>query len=316
MKRIILIALGAIVTLSSVNAQNFQRFQSKDVKETYQYAQKDTNNLCLDRIYNPEKFTPDKKMPAMIFMFGGGWAFGARGGNYSYLTDIGIQVISIDYRLGLKAYGYGPSPDDVFKKAVHMGLDDLTDAMAYVIAHADEWNIDKDKIMLSGSSAGAINTLMSIYDICTDGPYSKKFPEGWMPAGYIGYAGAVIDEAQDLVWKKKPCPLMFFHGSGDQTVAFDVQRRSNGNVFGPMYIIKQLEEMEVPYYLYVEDDADHVLSYKGYSGYNFNEIHTFIEKLVLQGLPLRIKTEEYNMVEPSHLPGMPAHPRKAQNEAK
>jgi acetyl esterase/lipase len=160
----------------------------------------------------------------MIYMYGGGWAFGGRGGDFSYLTDIGVQVISIDYRKGLTKYGYNPAPPEEMEKAIDMALDDLTDAMAFVLSRADEWKVDKDKVMLSGSSAGGITTLLSIYDICNDGPYSKKFPEGWMPAGYIGYAGAIINRQQELSWAKTPCPMMFFHGSADFTVTVDVQR--------------------------------------------------------------------------------------------
>lgn len=294
MKKIILTSLAMLILISSSFAQT--------VKETYLYAVKGTDSLYLDRIYNPEKLTPGAKIPTMLYMFGGGWAFGARGGNYSYLTDIGVQVITIDYRLGLKEYGYGPSPDDVFRNAIQMALDDETDALAFTLKNAQEWNVDTDKVMLSGSSAGAITTLMSIYDICNEGPYSVKFPQGWMPAGYIGYAGAIITTEKELEWAKKPCPMMFFHGSGDTTVAFERKDRSNGNVFGPKYILSQLHEMGIPNYLYVEIDADHVMSYKPFSGYNTKEIQTFVEKFVIKGLPLEMKTEEYNLKEPSHLP--------------
>ena len=184
-----------------------------------------------------------------------------------------------------------------------------------MIAHAAEWKIDPEKIMLSGSSAGGITTLMAIHDLCNGGPFTKKLPAGWMPAGYIGYAGGIITRAQDIGWAKKPCPMMFFHGSGDSTVAFDVKRSDELNVFGPKYILAQLHEMEVPNWLYCEIDGDHVLSYKPFSGYNTHEIQTFVEKFVIQGLELEMKTEEYNMVESSHLPGFkPVHSRNPNPE--
>lgn len=316
MKKLILAAAFLILMATTIAGQNQQRPQmapNPDTIETYLYAVKGKDSLFLDRHINPAKINPDKKIPTMIYMFGGGWAYGSRRGRYNYLTEIGVQVISIDYRKALEKYGYsdviGPMPDTM-SRAINIALDDLTDAMSFVIKHADEWNVDLDKVMLSGSSAGAITTLMSIYDICNDGPYSKKFPAGFMPAGYIGYAGAIINEDKDLVWNKKPCPMMFFHGSGDTTVPYDMKRVNKLSVYGPQYILKQLHEMEVPNALYVEEDADHVMSYKPFSGYNTNEIQTFVEKFVIQGLKLEMKTTEYNMIEPSHLPGMPSHPRK------
>ena len=157
MRNIISLALCLSLTAGMAFAQ--------PVKETYQYALKGTDTLRLDRLYNPEK-TVEGKTPAMVYMFGGGFAFGSRGGRFDYLTDIGVQVFSIDYRLGLKEYGYRPSPPEVRQKATDMALDDLTDAMAYVLVHAEEWGIDPQKIMLSGSSAGGLTTLRAIYDIC------------------------------------------------------------------------------------------------------------------------------------------------------
>lgn len=305
MKRMILLT-GLVFLTTAVFSQT--------VKETYLYAVKEADSLFVDRHYDPSRMV-EGETPAMIYMYGGGWAFGNRGGRFDYLTDIGVQVISIDYRKGLTEYGYGPAPDEVRARAIDMAFDDLTDAMVFVLEHASEWGIDKEKIMLSGSSAGGITTLMAIYDICNGGPYSRKFPKDWMPAGYIGYAGAIISAEEDLKWAKKPCPMLFFHGSADTSVAFDVSRKGGSNVFGPKYILAQLHEMEVPNWLYCEIDADHVLSYKPFSGYNTHEIQTFVEKFVVQGLQLEMKTEEYNLVESSHLPGFkPVHSKNPDAE--
>jgi len=305
MKKLAIIT-GLLLSVVGVSAQ--------PVRETYQFAIKGSDTLFVDRHYDPSRMQ-EGKTPLMIYMYGGGWAFGSRGGRFTYLTDIGVQVVSIDYRKGLTEYGYNPSPPEKMEEAIQMALDDLTDAMAFVLKNADEWKVDVDKIMLEGSSAGGITTLMAIYDICNDGPYSKKFPAGWMPAGYIGYAGGIINRQQDLTWAKKPCPMMFFHGSADSTVTFNVSRSDALNVFGPTYILAQLHEMEVPNWLYCEIDGDHVLSYKPYSGYNTHEIQTFVEKFVVQGLQLEMKTEEYNMIESSHLPGFkPVHSKNPDAE--
>jgi len=306
MKKLAIIA-GLLLCIVGASAQ--------PVRETYQFAVKGSDTLFVDRHYDPSRMA-EGNTPLMIYMYGGGWAYGSRGGRFTYLTDIGVQVISIDYRKGLTEYGYSPAPPEKMEAAIEMALDDLTDAMVFVLKNAEAWKVDVNKIMLEGSSAGGITTLMAIYDICNDGPYSKKFPAGWMPAGYIGYAGAIINRQQDLKWAKKPCPMMFFHGSGDSTVTFNVQRSDALNVFGPTYILAQLHEMEVPNWLYCEIDGDHVLSYKPYSGYNTHEIQTFVEKFVIQGLELEMKTEEYNMVESSHLPGMrPVRSRNADSAA-
>ena len=306
MKRFLCGAFALTMCLAALHAQ--------PVRETCLYAVKGADSLFVDRHIDWSRVQGDK-IPTMIYMYGGGWAYGSRGGRFTYLTDIGVQVISIDYRKGLTKYGYNPAPPEEMEKAIQMALDDLTDAMAFVLKQADAWKVDVDKVMLSGSSAGGITTLMSIYDICNGGPYSKKFPAGWMPAGYIGYAGGIINSEQDLHWNNKPCPMMFFHGSADFSVTFNVQRSETLNVFGPTYILAQLHEMEVPNWLYCEIDGDHVLSYKPFGGYNTHEIQTFVQKFVLQGLKLEMKTEEYNLEESSHLPGFkPVHSKNPDAE--
>ena len=52
-----------------------------------------------------------------------------------------------------------------------------------------------------------------------------------------------------------------------------------------------------------------------FGGYNTHEIQTFVEKFVLQGLKLEMKTEEYNLEESSHLPGFkPVHSKNPDAE--
>jgi len=278
---------------------------SQIVKETHRFAIKGKDTLYVDRIYDPAVAAPENR-PTMIYMYGGGWAFGDRGGDFRYLTDIGVQVVSIDYRKALTRYGYsnviGTMPDTM-SYAIDVALQDLTDAIAFVLSHSKEWAVDTKKVMLSGSSAGAVTTLHAIYDICNQGKYSKKFPEDFMPAGYIAYAGAMISEATDLKWNKKPCPMMFFHGSGDMVVPMSKRNVNKLTIFGPDYILDQLHQMEVPNWLYIEEGADHVISYKPFTGYNTAEIQTFITKFVIQGLKLEMYTKEKNMVAPSKLPG-------------
>jgi len=278
---------------------------SQIVKETHRFAIKGKDTLYVDRIYDPAVAAPENR-PTMIYMYGGGWAFGDRGGDFRYLTDIGVQVVSIDYRKALTRYGYsnviGTMPDTM-SYAIDVALQDLTDAIAFVLSHSKEWAVDTKTVMLSGSSAGAVTTLHAIYDICNQGKYSKKFPEDFMPAGYIAYAGAMISEASDLKWNKKPCPMMFFHGSGDMVVPISKRNVNKLTIFGPDYILNQLHQMEVPNWLYIEEGADHVISYKPFTGYNTAEIQTFITKFVIQGLKLEMYTKEKNMVAPSKLPG-------------
>lgn len=291
MKKLALAALAALFFSFVLSAQ--------PVKETYLFAIKGQDTLYLDRIYDPAT-SGDGLMPTMIYMYGGGFAFGNRGGNFSYLTDIGVQVISVDYRKLLTATGYAPVAPEVKENAQNTAIEDLSDAIAFTLNHADEFRIDMKKVMFSGSSAGSICTMMALYDICNEGELSRKYPEGFMPAGYIAYAGAIRNRQEALIWKNKPCPMMFFHGTEDTSLPIDTLFKDGISTFGPLYITAQLQEMGVPYWLYIEDGADHALSSTPFRN-NVAEIQTFIKKYVIEGLPLQMVTHEKNLVAPNSL---------------
>ena len=57
--------------------------------------------------------------------------------------DRGIAVIALNYRLSMEAKY--PEP-----------LKDIKQAIRYIKVHADEWNIDADKLVAWGGSAGGI----------------------------------------------------------------------------------------------------------------------------------------------------------------
>ena len=114
MKKILLLVTVLAAFAPTISAQK--------IKETHRFAIKGADTLFVDRHIDNSKVKSDL-VPTMIYMYGGGWAFGGRGGDFSYLTDIGVQVISIDYRKGLTKYGYNPAPPEEMEKAIDMALD-------------------------------------------------------------------------------------------------------------------------------------------------------------------------------------------------
>ena len=86
-----------ILLLLAVFAAFIPVASAQKVKEVRRYAIKGTDTLFVDRHVDLSK-VKGGLIPTMIYMYGGGWAFGGRGGDFGYLTDIGVQVISIDYR--------------------------------------------------------------------------------------------------------------------------------------------------------------------------------------------------------------------------
>jgi hypothetical protein len=257
--------------------------QSKIEKETLAYATKDGKELRLDK-YVDNSIKATGKRPVMIYVHGGGFATGSSKNalqiKYNkHFAAQGFVSISINYRLGLEG---NKQPDMVaINKAVSMGSEDLLDATAFLLSKAKEWNIDTDKILISGGSAGAIACLNAEYAICTEDKSTEKLPKDFNYAGLISHAGNVIVMQDTLIWKKMPCPMLLMHGSKDMQVNFNSVKIENTLLAGANYLHKQFEKMSIAHWLYEEVDADHIVALKPLQ-YNFVEIDTFIDRFVMK----------------------------------
>ena len=108
----------------------------KTIAET-KYGKRD---LHLD-LYTP---TEEGVYPAVIFIFGGGWRSGDKSMQWPLAMNVaakGYVTATLEYRL---------SPEAAYPAAVH----DIKDVIKYLRIHAQEFNIDPDKIAVSGCSAG------------------------------------------------------------------------------------------------------------------------------------------------------------------
>lgn len=269
--------------LLSVIAVSIGFGQSKIDKETLVYATKDGKELRIDK-YVDNGVQSIAKRPVMIYVHGGGFAMGSSKNalqiKYNkHFAAQGFVSISINYRLGLAGI---QKPDmGAINKAVMMSSEDLLDATAFIISKAKEWNIDTEKILISGGSAGAIACLNAVYAICSQDKSAKKLPNDFNYAGVISHAGNVIVQQDTLNWKKTPCPMLLMHGSVDMQVNFNSAKVEKTLFAGSNYLHKQFEKMNVAHWLYEEVGADHIVALKPLQ-YNFGEIDSFIEKFVMQ----------------------------------
>ena len=179
--------------------------------------------------------------PAVVFVHGGGWAGGdpsQAGGNGMHFARHGIATISISYRLA-PAHHF-PAP-----------LDDVRRGLRHVRAHAGEFGVDPDRLLLMGLSAGAHLTMLAhatrdvaalvpdlpaeLRDVSEEvlgviahyGPYdlSRRKPVGtWDPV-----ADLMGDHATDPEWIRlaspvhhaaaATAPILLIHGTADAVVS-------------------------------------------------------------------------------------------------
>ena len=94
----------------------------------------------------------EDRLPALVFVHGGGWRSGSKRRPLFVLPMLqyaarGYACISINYRLA----GEAPFP---------AAVEDVKTAVRWLRAHADEYNVDPDRIGAYGNSAGAHLVLM------------------------------------------------------------------------------------------------------------------------------------------------------------
>jgi acetyl esterase/lipase len=183
--------------------------------------------------------TPDKPLPTLIWIHGGGWTGGTKesyAGIPAYLA-MGMNVVNVEYRLARVAQA--PA-----------AVEDCRCALRWVIQHAKEYGIDVNRIVVSGGSAGghlalttgmvpasagldrqcpgpdnlkvaAIVNWYGISDVneLLDGPNMKAYAVTWL--------GSATDRDQ-IAMRVSPLayvraglpPVLTIHGDADPTVPY------------------------------------------------------------------------------------------------
>ena len=120
-----------------------EHYQSK-IDEVYTTV-KDWNGR-IDLYFNPSS---EKPTPIVLHIHGGGWNHGTKESQsgFSSYFKAGFAVANVEYRLVQVA----PAP---------AAIEDIRCAINYIKTHAKQLNINPDKIIISGGSAGAHLALM------------------------------------------------------------------------------------------------------------------------------------------------------------
>ena len=219
--------------------------------KTVQFAERDTTRLYMD-IYQP---TGASDSTCVIFVFGGGFISGQRNlpeyaAYAKKLNERGYTVFCIDYRLGLKgADTKGARIISALDNAIHMAVEDLYAATAYLLEHSAEYRINPARIVLCGSSAGAITILQADYELCNRRDIAKVLPADFHYAGVLSFSGAIFSHDGLVKYAEKPAPTFFFHGVEDQLVTYKSIRFGKLGFFGSNALVKRFEKFDYPYYI-------------------------------------------------------------------
>jgi acetyl esterase/lipase len=190
---------------------------------------------------------PGPPTPTVIFIHGGGWVQGTKEGSalraLPYIA-MGYSVVNVEYRLA--NVSLAPA-----------AIEDCRCALRWIVAHAKEYNLDPDRLIVAGESAGghlalttgmipasagfdrtcyqmneprvaAIVDFFGITDIADllDGPNKKPFPESWpYTVQWLGNQpnrAELAKAASPLTYVKSGMPpTIMIHGDADNLVPYE-----------------------------------------------------------------------------------------------
>lgn len=268
-------------------SQEFSPILENIEKSTYTFASRDSVDLKMDvyRLKNDENI-----QPCMLFVFGGGFMAGKRdepfyNTYFSSLAEQGITVISIDYRLGLLgAPRVGVFKTKPLEDAIQIAVEDLYAATNYVLIFAEKLKIDRNKIMASGSSAGAITVLHADHIKQNGLKGSEVLPKDFQYAGILSFSGAIFSRKGIPSYKTEPAPTLFFHGDRDRLVFYNKLRLFNKGFFGSKSLAKKFKKEGYNYCFYTIEDMGHSIASTPMVKYN-EQINRFIQEYIFDEQP-------------------------------
>ncbi len=237
MKRLRLF-LFLLCSVSVVQAQGILRSAPHvEITRDVEYGRAGERSLKLD-LFQPKQPAADK-LPAIVWIHGGGWRTGSKlsGGRLLPLVASGNYVgVSVGYRL---------SGEAIWPAQIH----DCKAAIRWVRANAETYDIDPDRIGVWGSSAGGhlvsllgtssdveelegdcgspgVSTRVTcVVDFC--GPTDMNRLRH--PAVDLLFGGTPADERREEATAASPVthvtkddpPILIVHGTKDGTVPFE-----------------------------------------------------------------------------------------------
>lgn len=254
-------------------------------KTTIAFSSKDNIPLKMDVYSNHQDLTV--KEPCVLFLFGGGFMEGQRDSEtyaayFIHLVSHHYKVVAIDYRLGLKGVKtLGPLHTQPLKNAIDAAIADLYDATAYLIEHSMNLGIDTTKIIISGTSAGAITVLQADWEKRNQAELTRSLPKTFQYAGVISFSGAILSYKGGPVYPIPPAPTMMFHGTEDKLVTFDKRRFFNKGFFGSNYLAQQFRKNKYPYYFQKVQGMGHEVAVLPMTE-NLDDITWFLDNYVFK----------------------------------
>lgn len=218
-------------------------------RETYKAV--DTFRLKADIFYTEQALERGNNT-AIVFFHGGGWAYGTPDEFFTTCeryAKMGIITFSMEYRLSID---HGVTPHK-YISPIECVMD-AKSAIRWVRENAGKFNIDKNKIVAAGQSAGGhlalCTAMIDGYNEKTDNLSISCRPDALLLFSSCvnaveGWCDRLLADRRDKIWSISPAhnmksglpPMIEFHGIDDEQVPkwtvqfFENDMKKNGNYF-------------------------------------------------------------------------------------
>lgn len=234
-------------------------------------------DLKLD-VYQPANMVDGVKYPLLVWIHGGGLVGGDKSSSDKFCTAIankGFIVSSINYRLGWTQDENNTCNGDTTqaKEASYRAVQDARAALRFLVANATTYDIDTSWVFIGGASAGGIITLNTSY-------YTQQLADDFMPditakLGSLDQGNTLKNTYQikgilsmwggmsrpEIITAANAKPTIFYHGTADQVVPFDISHYYTCDNFPASYGTKPLYErlttLGIPAVAHIEPGGGH-----------------------------------------------------------
>ncbi len=239
-----------------------------DIQPNITYSIANNTELKLD-LYLPKNHTV--RSPTLILFHGGGWVAGQKERNVLFLLPylaLGWAAVNVEYRLGRNS----PAP---------AAVEDGRCALRWITLHAQEYNLDSSKFVLTGTSSGGHLSLIvgmlpphSIFDRQCPTDESTRWKEATEPeikvAAIVNWFG-ITDVAELIDGPNARHFAMEWFGSMDG-------RRELARQVSPLSYVRA----GLPPTITIHGDEDDVVPYE-----QAVRLHAALDKV---GVPNRLVT--------------------------
>jgi acetyl esterase/lipase len=231
---------GNASNLSKTISINFQTIKSVAYPANYNrlidvvYKNVNSTNCRMDIYYPTDATTP---VPVVINMHGGGWVSGFKEeqGGFNMYFNQGYAVANVEYRMR----------NEILAPAA---VEDVRSAMHYILNHADELNINRNKIIFQGGSAGGHLALTGGY-LQNNRIYDNDCQQ---------YAGTI--KIMAVIDKYGAADLMTFAPVYSGMVAWLGPRATNTDFIKSLSPYEMIDANTPPTYI-IHGDADPTIPY-------------------------------------------------------